>query len=490
MRVELSAFNIELLIPSEILTNYIRPVTNLAIFEKQSRNFHPEGLFSTEIFGKIATEERNERFSYIDLNVNIFHPVIYKSLASLKKLYVGIMSGKDYAIWDSKKKDFVPATIADGKTGFAFFIKHFKELKFEERPSDSREFNIKLIYKYLNKGMFNKLLILPAGLRDYEIDSTGKPSEDEINSLYRKVLATANLLDKNTVEANIEVLDSTIFKLQKAVVEIYEYFRKMLDGKKKFIQGKWAKRAVFNGTRNVITSLPIVAPSINAPTLVGFNQTVVGLYQYSKAILPITIFKLKNSFISRVFTEQGSIAKLVNKETLKLEEVTIDTSYRDMWMSNEGLEQTLNKFSQEELRHLPIEVEGYYMGLIYIGPDKTFKLLQNIDELPEDRDRKYVKPLTFAELIYISLYKSVSKYPCIVTRYPVTGLGSIYPSEVYLKTTNKGLVLTELDELWNKTNFIANEFPKPGESFFNSLSPHYSRLGRLGADFDGDPVFS
>ena len=57
-RVEVP-FNITLLqLPPERL-NGIRPIRALDFFEGSSQNFHPDGLFSVEIFGRVGDERRN-----------------------------------------------------------------------------------------------------------------------------------------------------------------------------------------------------------------------------------------------------------------------------------------------------------------------------------------------------------------------------------------------------------------------------------------------
>lgn len=44
----------------------------------------------------------------------------------------------------------------------------------------------------------------------------------------------------------------------------------------------------------------------------------------------------------------------------------------------------------------------------------------------------------------------------------------------------------ELDESWEPTGYVAYEYPVAGVSFFNSMAPSLSHIGRLGADYDGD----
>lgn len=487
----MDAFNIDLLILNNQDLKGVRPVKVLDIFEGGSKNFHQDGLFSIETFGKVGEERRNRLFSYIDMRVDIFHPVIYKALDDLKGLYTEIIAGKSFAIFDKQLKDFVKATpVNGGQTGFSFFCEHFPELKFEERPSTKREFNIKLINKYRNndKGcMFSKLVVLPAGLRDYTIDENGKPSEDEINVMYRKVLSVSSMTENINLSGKnmqTEFLDSTRYSLQVAVNDIYKYITNLLEGKSKLILGKWASRKIFNSTRNVISSSIPNVNELHDKQSVSSNQTIVGLYQYLRMILPLAVKALRDGFLSQVFPGPNSPAILVNKKTLKKELVHIDPEYYDEYMTYEGLEKLMARYGQEGLRHDHLVVEDHYLGLIYKGPDKTYKLFQDIDELPEQFDKKNVHPISFTELLYLSVFKDSHETPCFVTRYPITGYGSIYPSYAYLKSTVKSEVREELNEVWERSGVFANEFPVYGEQFFNSFSPSNSHIGRLDADFD------
>lgn len=483
MNQELLPFNLDLLIPSESDVKTIRPIKVLDIFTGQSRNFHPDGLFSTEIFGKVGEEKRNRLFSFIDIRTQIFHPVIFKALTELKSLYGEIMSGKSYAIYDDKLKDFVKADITTGQTGYSFFVSKINDIVFEEKPGPKREFNIKLLNKYRNNCTMSKIIVLPAGLRDYVIDENGKPSEDEINGLYRKVLSIALLLNSIT-NLNSDTLNSSKYNLQIAVNNIYEYITNLLEGKNKLILGKWASRKIFNSTRNVITSYIPDTTELLGPRTVSVNQTAVGLYQYLRAIMPLAIQRIRDSYLSKVFTGPNTPAILTNKLTKKKELVNIDPKHFDEWMTFEGLEKVLTKYGEENLRHDFLTVEDYYIGLIYLGNDRTYKFIQDIDEVPEHRKNDEVRPITFTELLYMSVCKGSKDIPCLVTRYPVVNYGSIYPSYVYLKTTVKSEKRLELDDNWEPIDNEAIEFPILTEPFFNSVSPSPSHLSRLNADFD------
>jgi hypothetical protein len=195
--------------------------------------------------------------------------------------------------------------------------------------------------------------------------------------------------------------------------------------------------------------------------------------------------------LNNVFLGPNSPAQLVDKKTLKKVSVTLKPEYYDSWMTNEGIEKVITSFSEESIRHTPLEINGYYLGLIYKGPDKTFKLFQDIDDLPKNFSRENVFPITFCELLYLSVFNHSGRYPCFVTRYPIAGEGSIYPSYCYLKTTNKYEVRRELGFDWgsNQSGNTAYQFPIPGSTFFNSLAPSSAHLGKLTADFDGDSTY-
>lgn len=482
MQMNLIPFNVDLLMLKDQDVKNIPRIKVLDIFDGFSRNFHRDGLFSTDTFGKVGEERRNRLYAYIDLRLPILHPILFKTISDLKGLYEEIIAGKTYATFNKDLGDFEKADVITGKTGYSFFMQHLPDLKLEERPGPKREFNIKLFEKYRNNTTFNKLLVLPAGLRDYEVDENGKPSEDEINGLYRKVLSISNMIENINLNANSEYLDASRFSLQIEVNKVYAYIKNILEGKKSFILGKWASRKIFNSTRNVITSYIHTPKDLNDPTTPGTNQSVVGLYQFMRAILPLAIKQVRDGFLSEVFLGPNSPAALVNRDTFKKELVPVDPEYYDSWMTNEGIEKLMAKYGQENLRHDYLSIGNYYFGLIYKGNDGAYKIFQDKDDLPDTMSMDDVTPLTFTELLYLSVFKDSDKIPALVTRYPISGYGSIYPSYVYLKTTVKSEVRYELDHNWEKTDNIAKEFPILGQQFFNSISVAVSHIARMGAD--------
>lgn len=476
-------FNITLLQLNDQLLMGLRPVTALDFFDGSTSQFHSNGLFSTETFGKVGDERRNYLYSFIDIKVEVIHPVVYKALGDLKRLYIEIINGTSYAVWDEFEKDFLKSDQLNGQTGMYFFLSHWNELVFKGTGSITREENTKLIYKYRKTALNRYIVVLPAGLRDLELNEHNRVSENEINTIYRRILSLSNTISESTSKSSPEILDTPRLHLQLAFVDLYLLLEGLVKGKKKLMLGRWATRRIFNGTRNVITAMDTSVSYLGAPGNPGFNSTIIGLYQYLKATLPVSIYQIRR-FLDSMFMDVNQPAKLINKESWKSEEVLLHSRYYNQWSTNEGIERIITSFKEESIRNKPIEIDGYYLALLYKGPDGSFKVLSGIEELPEGRSRKDVRPITFTEFLYLSVYKDSSKYPGLVTRYPVTGIGSIYPSRTHLKVTLQSEKRIRLDNQWQPMGeeYAAYDFPIAKSAFVNSMVPHGSRLQNLGAD--------
>lgn len=478
-------FNVSILQLSEANIRGLKPVRSLDIFDGK-QNYHEDGLFSVSIFGKSGDINRSRRFSYIDIKAPIYHPAIFKAIIALKALYGEIISGTGYAVWNDEICDFERSDQINGNTGYYFFDKYWKQIKFKQTNSVERQQNILLIEKYKNNCMLDKIVVMPAGLRDIEIDNSGRVKKDEINNYYAKLLSISNTINTTILNNNTESLNLARNNMGRTYNELYETISSMIKGKKKLLLNKWASRRVFNGTRNVISAMDVTTEYLGQDGSIGFNDTVVGLYQALKVIMPIARYHIRNGFLSNVFTTVGAPVKLVDMQTNKMVMVTLPTKYYDYWLTDDGIEKIITSFSDINLRDKPIIINGYYLALIYKGPDNTFKIIQDIDDIPETRNKLDVHPITFSEFLYISCYRIINKYPIMVTRYPITGIGSIYPSYIHVKTTVKSEKRVELDDSWLEMGkeYTAYEFPVTGSSYINTMSPHPAKIGRLGADYD------
>lgn len=481
-----SPFNIRLLRLEESNLRVLKEVKVMDIFDGNSRNFHPTGLFSTETFGKVGSPERMTHFGYIDLYANVFHPVAFKAINNLKGLYGEIMSGKAYALWNPKLRDFERSDAMSGFTGFTYFEKYWKELDYGTRDSVPRQEEVKMLAKYGMANMIDKLLVIPAGYRDVEFDQYDRPTKDEINDIYVKVLAISQLM-MNAVRSNsLAAADSSRYNLQLAVLAVYDYLKNIIEGKNKHVQGKTIARGVHDTTRNVITAATPLGRTPNDPRQLGPNETPVGMLQYIVNIRPIAYVNIRRKWVAECFPSNSGAAVLVNPKTLKREMVNVDAKVYDRWNTSEGLKKVVKRYKVAGLRHEPAMAGDYYLGLVYLDDRGDFKLLHGIDELPADRDKKWVRPMTVTDLLYVSLADTTRKYIGYVTRYPVINYGGIYPSITYLRTTEKVLRVCVLDNNWQRTDKVWHEYPTYQGTFYEAMSPSTYHLGRMGGDHDGD----
>lgn len=488
--------NIQLLKPTNQQLGGIRQTKVLDVFEGGSTNFHESGLFSIETFGRIGTEQRDSTFSYIDIRVEILHPYVYENIISLRRFYKDVIHGKTYAVWDEKENDLVAADILTGDTGYQFFMEHLPLIKFKQSGSEERRRKIIVVEKAIAEGkhLTNKILVMPAGLRDAEIDKDGRVIQSEINDFYRSLIGMSNgVLGSNKLTA--KVFDTSRNSIQRAFNDLFEYLYNMLEGKRGLIAGKWAARDIFNGTRNVIASVTQPTPRLGDPSILSIKNTAIGLWQVMKGTLPVAIHCILNGWLAHVFAE-GSTARLIDKNTLKSVEVRVSNDVLDYWTTPTGITKLIDDYGDINSRLREVEIADHYVGLIYRGPDGTFKIFGDIDELPTDRgmDRENVFPLTMCELLYISGYERWNKLGVVITRFPFTGLRSTYPSIIRCLTTTVAQVRRPLDDDWdvdNRDEAIASFYPTfKTDSHFDTLGLYFGMLSGLGGDFDGDKTSS
>lgn len=480
------------------------PVSKVDIYDGASKEFDPNGLFSPYIFGRIGSAERMTKMGYIDLKIPVFHPLVFTHLKRLKGIYVGIMQGTVYAKWDSKLKDFVRSDSVDGKTGFAFFVKHMKKIdyvKVDERDptkkmSMQRELRIDIVKKYKGDLMRDTCLVIAAGVRDITVGEDNRTSYDEINNLYKKLIAISNTIvagTSDTDEDDLAVHDSARWNLQYTMNEIYDYLFNIVFGKDKLIQSKWAGRSVFNGTRNVMTALVPHTEHLKAANTPGIDTTQVGVYQIARAMFPVLVHRITKGWVSEVIDAGSRTASVITPKTHTPLTVELSRKEVDFWSSSDGITKVLGILSDLTRRDKPIMVGKGYLGYIY-EDEKGFRLVSARDIENENITKEQLtkcKPLTWITLLYCILYRDAKEVFAIITRYPVTGMGSTYPSRVQLRSTIKSKILQEYNsewELYEGDEYTANELPILDDevSYFDSMAVATDSLAGLGGDYDGD----
>lgn len=455
-------------------------------FYGMTKNFHPEGLYSTEIFSLVGREERDEKFAYIDVKLEIISPTVCLGLFTLKKLYEEICSGRRWAVWNEKEKDFEPAlpSVAGAGTGFSFFLKRYNELSPKRNKSLRRDDSLEFFEQFRPNSLSRYVLVLPAGLRDMQFKGE-REQEDEVNPMYRSLLTLAKAVpDRN---ATPELTDAIRWKLQQKFNEIWMYFFSLQDGKGGFTRRKVTTRRTMNGTRNVLSSFSTGSKVMGREDEIRATDTRMGLLQGLKALLPIAQYHIRETYLSKIQAGDGSLYG-INPKTLKREMLDVSGRTYDQFTTDEGIEGLINSYRDKERRHQPVLIDGtHYVALIY-QDKKRFKVFYDIGELPKEFDRANVSGITLAELLYLSGYGVWNNYFSRITRFPVAGRGSNYTSTIRIETTTTSSLKYELQDDWETLSEKgATAFPdRFNPNFVDTMAPHPSRIVGLGADFDGD----
>lgn len=490
-----------------IVDKGFKEVTSNFVHETSSTRFHPEGLFSEEIFGQIASPERITRNAYISLHTKVFHPKIFKILASLRSLYEEIISGKTYAGFNRATNDFDKCTINDMEndsgespweevgTGFSFFMKYFSLLDIKPTKSISRLDRILILKKYRDRLLVDKWLVLAAGLRDYEIDARGFASSEEINKYYNSLLNLSKAIPPKSETS--PVFDTIRYAIQKKINEINEYIVDSIDGKPGFTQRKYGYRKLAYATRNVITSPNMAATSADSVQFHDLFETKVPLFQAAKAFQPLVIFNLKEQFFNSIFAGSSDNIGLIDWDTNSFVYREIDESEKNRFTLTDNLIDLINHYRNFKIRYKTVRVRGadakqYKLYLMYDTGEEIW-LFRNLDEFKQSLqeqgytfDPKYIRDFTYSDMMYISTYFATRNRSATITRYPAIDPGSIYPSKVHLVSSKPGRVVKFMSKTGGSFEFP--EYPVIGARFVDSTILHPARLAALDADFDGDTI--
>lgn len=138
----------------------------------------------------------------------------------------------------------------------------------------------------------------------------------------------------------------------------------------------------------------------------------------------------------------------------------------------------INKLSQDVLKVEPVKVNGYYLMLVH-DDGKDVTIIMSNEDMTPDMKQEYLRPITYIELMYLAVYDTIGRYPAFLTRYPVAGLGGIYPTLLYVKTT---IISRTVNVVMEGETKVIYEYPRLDHEFVNSVSPHSTHLARLVAD--------
>lgn len=491
----------------------VKEVTSYYIYEPGTTSFHPEGLFSEVIFGKLISIERFQKLGYINLNTDIIQPIIYFILSKLKSLYIKILEGKAYAIFNTKTHDFELSDINDtnSNTGYNFFISHIYDLKPPKVESSTKQGYREVFLKYQSKNLLltNKLLVMPAGLREITLD-TKKLTRDSINQMYLNVLSLSRSIDPKVhtdpVYDNIKVM------IQNKVMDIWSYITNTISGDKGFIQDKFGDRNVAFGTGNVLST--DIKSSYHPDDITNLqpNDVAASLTQLSKGYQPFLIYYLKQ-FFKQFINPSSNIANVIQKSDKDIFSiVTINVPNKIVKQYNDEvmLESIINSLRYDVFKSSDVSIkikdDIYYFFLLY-DIDKIIIGFRDINVLRSFLESKNmmldtskIRPPTWTELIYILLYPIVelgvtghTNYG-FTTRYPTDRPGSIRPFRPKIYTTIPSRVIIYYNLILDYKNaeqskIIYPRYPILGEKYFEAMSINSLVMKQSSSDCDGDILY-
>lgn len=254
---------IYILDPQKVLSqnNALGPVTSSQFYSGKSRTFHPQGLFSEELFGLVGSSERKKSISWIDLNTSIIHPLIFDVLQKRveKKIQLIISGQKNFKL---TPEGYLEEDENGKISGLSSFHKNINSIKFRpgkddidgEIPGDRNRI-IKMLETYKVKNLFfmNKLIVISPEYRPIQyLELTNETTVDELSNLYKKVIMLSNQL--RGVSGSL--YDILSYNMQLLIRDLYELIKVKTSKKSGIIRSSLLGRTTDFSGRSVISPDP------------------------------------------------------------------------------------------------------------------------------------------------------------------------------------------------------------------------------------------
>lgn len=230
----------------------IQEVKTIKYYKGSSRNeFHPQGLFSEEIFGRTGSVNRKKTYGFVDLKFKFIHPEAFQIMTSINpNLTKLILEKQNYIITN---EGILEKNDEEGQSGLYYFLLNFDKLDFDKIKTEKPD-NVEFIKNNRDKVFIDKLLVLPAGLRDAQVDEkTGRTiiQYPEIGDLYSRLIRQVNNI--NTEIEDIDINTPVIRLVQRTIIEINNWLKSRMKGKHGMLRGGLLKKVTDYSGRLVIT---------------------------------------------------------------------------------------------------------------------------------------------------------------------------------------------------------------------------------------------
>ena len=457
--------------------NGLEEISSPVLFERGGIP-NPNGLISNEIFG-VSIKSRRETFGYINLVKHFFHPHIYKVLRRVFRNVDKILNGEVYYSIDKSGhlvKD--PA----GETGLDFLYNNWEKIKWDGNGGMSSE-RANLISKSKKNEVFmSKQIVIPAFYRDIKSSSGGDGGKTiEINNYYTKIIRMAALIrDQDMFDFSFH---TTLYNMQKTIVDIYDYFKDKLDKKsgllRKYLLGKNVDYCV-----RAVISAPTFKENDPKRNMIDFRHAGVPVAQVCSLCYPFIIAWLRN-FFERELMENKLLKYPVMLNSKKLDTDVIEVRNPESFYNDEFIKRHVDKFvSDPSSRYdkIPVPLTNGKVGyLVFQGRNS------NIEAEKSGIRNRY---MTWTDLLYIAATEVTENKHVMVTRYPILNNFGIFLSRIRVLSTLETTPININGKIyqWYPNIDINMSKHDVANNFIDTIIFSNSYLNGLDGDYDGDQI--
>ena len=475
-----------------IMNSNLKPVTDPISFSGNQPT--DGGLFSPLIFGR-TPEEQNRKFAYIELNSKFFHPFIFEILDTLMpKRFKKCASGE--GSWALDKDGYLTELSNDDQgyskmnNGIDWLISVYPKMKFKESNALVRQDRIKLLRDFKPQDcIITKWLVIPIKYRDIDRNG-GTHVLPDLDKHYNDLIRYANSLKDSAFGFfNYAVK----FNLQNELVAIRKYGQSLLEKKHGFFHQAILGKSVDRGSRDVIS----------VPSFRGFQKPSENPVDMFHSGIPLSkclivgydfIMRYCLQFFADNFRNRREypVYKRDNNGFYIMDHSVRIKDQLERFTTN-YIEKKINRFKNshatrfelitiqaENGDEIPVHMAGQFKK-VELGSQYASSILN--------------RPMTWTDLFYQAAVNTLSDKYVYITRYPIEGYNSIFPSlcvpmstldTVAANITNLDGSVTEYErypiiDLNLPTDKISNRFA-------DTVTISDLFLDAIGGDFDGDTV--
>ncbi|MCK5021134.1 MAG: hypothetical protein KAS32_29255, partial [Candidatus Peribacteraceae bacterium] len=206
------------------------PILSPQYFVGNTYSFHPQGLMSEDVFGMDGSMERRDAMSWIELNCQVIHPVIYDILAKRIEKKIPLLLAGDHTYSLSEDNRLIEDENGE-ISGMTALIKNISKINFgivegaETTSDEMRNKLVKMIDKNVKKNNFftDKLIVVSPDFRPIQIpdDPNKTPMIDEMNDIYRRLIILADQI-KGVSGALYDILS---YRIQLVLSDLYDWVK-------------------------------------------------------------------------------------------------------------------------------------------------------------------------------------------------------------------------------------------------------------------------